>query len=85
MLGACCRQRPSSAARVAVSSQQLLEMPKMCSRIPPILSPLFPCRKWATEQKKFYDGGDPASMASDDLDPLAFTQVGGRANQCAGC
>ena len=37
------------------------------------------CRKWASEQKKFYEGeGDPGSMASDDLDPLAFTQVRGR-------
>lgn len=25
---------------------------------------------------KYHEGGEPASMASDDLDPLAFTQVG---------
>lgn len=32
-------------------------------------------RKWASEQQKYYEE-QPASMASDDLDPLAFTQVG---------
>lgn len=34
-------------------------------------------RKWATEQMKYHEGGEPASMASDDLDPLAFTQACG--------
>ena len=47
-----------------------------CLHMPALMPPTVICRKWATEQKKFYEGGDPASMVSDDLDPLAFTQVG---------
>ena len=34
-------------------------------------------RKWASEQQKFYEGDGPASVVSDDLDAMAFTQVGG--------
>ncbi|KAL4431214.1 hypothetical protein ABPG75_006470 [Micractinium tetrahymenae] len=36
-------------------------------------------RKWATEQQRYYEGepGQPASMVSDDLDAMAFTQACG--------
>lgn len=35
-------------------------------------------RKWATEQARFYEeGGVPSSLVYDDLDALAYTQVGG--------